>query len=121
MSQQGAVLMPRSKPRSKSDRQAARLRVNRLTCAPRREFDPPSAHTLCQRTGSATAGIALDRDSAGLVNLGPLFPDHGEMDDGLDGPFHILPAYPFQPRMKRVLAGENIGAGQSHERQPRAV
>ena len=23
--------------------------------------------------------------------------------------------------MKRVLAGENIGAGQSHERQPRAV
>ena len=30
-------------------------------------------------------------------------------------------ADPFQPRMERVLAGEDVGAGQPHERQPRAV
>ena len=43
------------------------------------------------------------------------------MDDGLHGLFHVLPAHPFQPRMEGVLAGEDIGAGQPHERQPRAV
>jgi len=44
-----------------------------------------------------------------LVDLGLLFPDHREMDDGLHGLFHILPAYPFQTRMKGVLASENVG------------
>src|ERR1700716_3970817 len=53
--------------------------------------------------------------------LRPFFPDHREMDDGLHGLFHVLHADPFQPRMERVFPGENIGAGQPHERQPRAV
>src|SRR5471032_1238315 len=39
---------------------------------------------------------------------GPLFPDHREMDDGLHGLFHVLPADPFQPRVERVLAGEDV-------------
>src|ERR1700730_3266011 len=55
------------------------------------------------------------------LRSGPLFPDRGEVDDGVNTLFHVLPAYPFQPRMERVLAGEDVGAGQSHERQPRAV
>src|SRR5450631_395172 len=59
--------------------------------------------------------------SGGTDSLRPLFPDHGEMHDGLRGLFHVLHADPFQPRMERVLAGENIGAGQPHERQPRAI
>src|SRR5215208_758468 len=43
------------------------------------------------------------------------------MDDGLNSLFHVLYAHPFQARMERVLAGEDVGAGQPHERQPRAV
>src|SRR5205085_11038534 len=54
-------------------------------------------------------------------SLGPLLPDHGEMDDGLNSLFHILHAYPFQPRMERVLPRENVGAGQPHQRKPRAI
>src|SRR5436190_19464583 len=43
------------------------------------------------------------------------------MDDGLNSLFHILHAYPFQPRMECVLPRENVGAGQPHKRKPRAV
>ena|SRR5579863_3825204 len=46
---------------------------------------------------------------------GPFFPDRREMDDGLHRLFHVLHAHPFQPRMEGVFAGEDIGAGQSHE------
>ena len=53
--------------------------------------------------------------------LGSFFPDHRQVHDGLHGLFHILPADPFQPRMEGVFAGEDVGAGQPHERQPRAV
>ena len=35
--------------------------------------------------------------------------------------FHVLDAHPLQPGMERVLAGKDVGAGRSHERQPRAV
>src|ERR1700682_2836304 len=49
--------------------------------------------------------------SGGTDSLRPLFPDHGEMHDGLHGLFHVLHADSFQPRLERVLAGENIGTG----------
>src|SRR6476661_10666459 len=61
------------------------------------------------------------RDFGSGLALGPLLPDHREMDDGLHGFFHVLHAHPFLPRMEGVLAGKNVGAGQPHERQPRAV
>src|SRR6476661_3461131 len=52
---------------------------------------------------------------------GALFPDHGQMDDGLHGLFHVLHADPFRARVNGVLAGEDVGAGQPHKRQPRPV
>src|SRR5882724_5500722 len=52
---------------------------------------------------------------------GPLLPDHREMHDGLHGFFHVLAADPFEPGVKGVFAGKDVGAGQAHPRQPRAV
>src|SRR5450631_4281241 len=56
-----------------------------------------------------------------MAALGPFLPDHREMHDGLHRLFHVLNADPFQPGVEGVFAGEDVGAGQAHERQPRAV
>src|ERR1700731_4669140 len=55
------------------------------------------------------------------ATLGPLLPDHCQMHDGLHRLLHVLNADPFQPGVKGGFAGEDVGAGQAHERQPRAV
>ena len=112
------------------------------------QLDPRGAGAIGQRSDGAAWRIDLDRDGEGFLrdaalavsacpaylcmglfskfwvraaHLGPLLKDHRQMHDGLHGLFHVLHAHPFQPRMERVLAGEDVGAGQPHERQPRAV
>src|SRR4051794_38542046 len=66
---------------------------------------------------SPARGIDVDRDRVRLnLPSGPLFPNHREVDDGLYRFFHVLAAHPFEPGMKCVLAGEYVGAGQTHER-----
>jgi len=73
MSRQGAALMPdRSKPRSKSDRQAARLRGNPpdLRGAAAKIRISPSAHTFSPKDKAVPLpASALDRGGAGLVRL----------------------------------------------------
>jgi hypothetical protein len=58
------------------------------------------------------------RDGASPNSLRPFFPDHGQVHNRLRRLFHVLAADPFEPRMKGVFAGEDVGAGQAHERQP---
>jgi SAM-dependent methyltransferase len=72
---------------------------------------------VCVKKTRQNKNLEPRSDSIGTGKaLGPLFPDRREMDDGLHGFFHVLHADPFGARMKGVLAGEDIGAGQSHER-----
>ena len=39
------------------------------------------------------------------------FKDHRKVNNGLHRLFHVLAAYPFEPRMEGVLAGKDVGAG----------
>ena len=81
-----------------------------------REGNPDAIRSWRQR---AAGRINLDRDGARLLRaLRPFFPDRGEMDDGLHRLFHVLTADPFQAGVESVLAGKDVGAGQSHEREP---
>src|ERR1051325_2547691 len=43
------------------------------------------------------------------------------MHDDVDRLLHLLDGYPFEARMEIVLAREQIGRGQPHERQSRSV
>ena len=50
-----------------------------------------------------------------------LLPDPAQVDDHFDGLLHVLHRHPLEPRVKVVLAGEEVRRRQPHERQPRAV
>src|SRR6478752_4342150 len=76
---------------------------------------PSSQWTFKQMAGRKPGHLTI------VEALSFLLPDHREMHDGLHGLFHVLSADPFEPRVKRVLAGKDVGAGQTHEGQARAV
>src|SRR4029450_9579774 len=57
-----------------------------------------------------------DGNGALPKSLRPFFPDHRQVHNRLRRLFHVLAADPFQARVERVFAGEDVGAGQAHER-----
>ena len=50
--------------------------------------------------------------------LGALLPEASEVDDDLDRLLHVLDRHPLEPRVKVVLAGEDVRRRQAHEREP---
>ena len=80
----------------------------------RRAAAPASADTR-------TLKRALYGETETALAAGALLPHLREMDDHLDGLLHVLHRHPLEPRVKVVLAGEDVRRRQAHERQPRAV
>ena len=82
-----------------------------------RDFSLPAECCRCHQAGGQSdracrAGVFLEcsglyERSSGRV----FFKDHRKVNNGLHRLFHVLAAYPFEPRMEGVLAGKDVGAG----------